>query len=683
MKRLLYILLVLNASLGYGQTEPAKLRDQLKNASLAKRAEIYIELGKYYRDNNPDSSRFYAGELLKIAKKNLSWQGEAYSIYSAVNRNQGKIQDALREAKQAVEAFRSANDSAGLSAAYSNLGTCYYFASDFKQSLEYQFKALPIKEALGQKKGVASILLNIGNVYLQQQNFDKAKEIYNKALVIFEEIGMLQGISTIRNNLGIIAETTGKYEEALTQYLMGKAIEEQSGDLFGLSGSYYNIAEVYFKTNRYSLAKENYRLAYETANKVDNIKITANALSQIALIELQEGNLASADFNSRKAYNMAQNNGFGIAAIPVIRSRMRVLAAKKNYAEAYRLSQQLAETEESKNAQEREQELRDIQASYQVDLDKQKLQLMQKDRDLQDISLRRQKLLNKVYTGAIAVALLLLFFIVNRYFLILKNEKALQKMNISLEEKVHDRTRALQDALEKAKTSDRLKTFFLSNLNQELKMPINGIIGTARYLKDHLSESEKQQMAENLLNSSQRLSETLSDIIEISQIESVGENYASDSVNILPVIDEKVNALRSQVVKKGLDLHFQSFSEVLPVRADPKLVGRILDKLLHNAIKFTETGEIRVDVVRHTLYDKAYAEISVTDTGIGIAPEELEQIFEAFKKGEEVLYRGYDGLGIGLTLARKYAQLMSGELSAESALGKGSTFTLRIPLQEV
>ncbi len=464
---------------------------------------------------------------------------------------------------------------------------------------------------------------------------------------------------------------------------MGKAIEEQSGDLFGLSGSYYNIAEVYFKTNRYSLAKENYRLAYETAKKVENIKSAANALSQIALIELQEGNLASADVNSQEAYNMAEKNGFGIAAIPAIRSRMRVLAAIKNYAEAYRLSQQLAETEESKNAQEREQELRDIQASYQADLDKQKLQLMQKDRDLQDISLRRQKLLNKVYTGAIAVALLLLFFIVNRYFLILKNEKALQKMNISLEEKVHDRTRALQDALEKAKTSDRLKTFFLSNLNQELKMPINGIIGTARYLKDHLNESEKQQMAENLLNSSQRLSETLSDIIEISQIETIGDNYAAETVNILPVLEEKVNAHRPFAERKGLQVHFRSLNDVLPIRADPKLVGRILDKLLHNAIKFTEFGEVRLEVARHTLNEKIFVEISVTDTGIGISEEELENIFEAFKKGEEVLYRGYDGLGIGLTLARKYAQLINGELLAESVSGKGSTFSLRIPLQEV
>lgn len=683
MKRLLYFFLALNASIGYGQTEPAKLRDQLKNASLAKRAEIYIELGKYYRDNNPDSSRFYAGEILKIAKNNLSWQGEAHSIYSAVYRNQGKIQEALLEAKQAVEAFRAANDSAGLSAAYSNLGTCYYFASDFKLSLEYQFKALPIKEALGQKKGVASILLNIGNVYLQQQNFDKAREIYNKALAIFEEIGMLQGISTIRNNLGIIAETTGKYEEALNQYLMGKAIEEQSGDIFGLSGSYYNIAEVYFKTNRYSLAKENYRLAYETAKKVDNINFSSSALSNIALIELQEGNIASADFNSQKAYQMAEKNGFGIASIPAIRSRMRVLAAKKNYAEAYRLSQQLAETEESKNAQEREQELRDIQASYQVDLDKQKLQLMQKDRDLQDISLRRQKLLNKVYTGAIAVALLLLFFIVNRYFLILKNEKALQKMNISLEEKVHDRTRALQDALEKAKTSDRLKTFFLSNLNQELKMPINGIIGTARFLKDHLNESEKQQMAENLLNSSQRLSATLSDIIEISQLESIGDHEATEAVNILPVIHEKVNAHQGNATRKGLHLHVQNSIDELLLRAAPHLIGRILDKLLHNAIKFTESGEISLAVVRKTLNDKIFAEIQIRDTGIGISAEELEHIFEAFKKGEEVLYRGYDGLGIGLTLARKYAQLINGELLVESRPGEGSKFTLRIPLHEV
>jgi len=404
-------------------------------------------------------------------------------------------------------------------------------------------------------------------------------------------------------------------------------------------------------------------------------------LAKISSFAIDNGQDKEALAMSAEAVEIARTTNFDVLLVDVLPTRIGVLAQLHYYEQAYLLSQELLEINKRIADDSKSKALTEAQAAYGAERKNQEILLLQKDKSLQTVVLKRQKLTEKVYIGAIFVFIVLLFFIINRYQLIRKNEMLLQKINTSLENKVHERTKALQDALERAEKADKLKTFFLSNLNQELRTPMNGIIGMTAYLQENMVDADKKLLAQSLLDNSKRLSETLSAVIELSGFEASGEALQWQPTDLMPVAKDAIERHKNEAQLKGLQLELVYFAEEVVIPADAKILSRILDSLLHNAIKFTEQGSIIIEISRQQQGNMGYIDVRVRDTGLGIAKENLEHIFEVFRKGDEVLYRGYEGLGIGLTLARKYTQLLDGQLSVDSEPGRGTQFTIRLHQQ--
>lgn len=654
------------------------LSTALATAKGQKRFEIYAQLGKSYRESQPDSAVYFGKLLIKEAKNDPLYLAEGHSLTGVAYRVQGNHKGSVQELHKAIKIYEKLEDTAALSAALSNLGTAYFFTNDLKTSLKYQIKALRLKEKLGQKNGIASVLLNIGNIYIQQEDFALAREHYQRALQLFTETNNLQGISYSLNNLGVIDENLGNYESALTDYLEALKIDEMLNDRYAVASSYHNIAEIYYKTGKKALAKDFYLKTLAMAKKIGDLTRVTTSLAILAEFEREQGHLPEALKLSEEALINARNIKFPTLKLEALRSHIRSLAMARRYEEAYLLTEELMEVKEIIAKEDKNKELKDAQALYESDRKNQKIELLQKDKALQAALIKRQKFNQKVYIGAILVVLVLLFFIINRYKLIQKNESLLQRLNSSLENKVHERTKDLQSALERAEKADKLKTFFLSNINQELRTPMNGIIGMANYLEENLSDPEKKQLAKNLLQNSKRLSDTLTAVIELSALEASGEMIAWEQVDLIALARETLTHQQEMAKNKGLSIKMVHYADELFVQADRKVLGRILDNLLHNAIKFTETGEVQLEINRQMHENERYIEVRIRDTGLGIAKENLENIFEAFRKGDDVLYRGYEGLGIGLTLARKYTQLLDGQLSVDSEPGRGTQFTIRL-----
>jgi signal transduction histidine kinase/tetratricopeptide (TPR) repeat protein len=660
------------------QSSVDSLRAALAKAKGQKRFEIYAQLGKSYRESHPDSSVYFGKLLLKEAKNDPVYLAEGHSLVGVAYRIQGNHRGSVIELQKAINIYLKLADTAALSAAYSNLGTAYFFSNDLKTSLKYQIKALRLKEKLGQKNGIASVLLNIGNIYIQQEDFVLAREHYQRAFQLFTETNNLQGISYSLNNLGVIDEHLGNYESALTDYLEALKIDELLDDRYAMASSYHNIAEIYYKTGKKALAKDFYSKTLSLAKSVGDLTRVTTSLAILAEFEREKGHLNEALSLSQEALDNARTIKFPTLIMEALRSHIRSLAMAKRYEEAYLLSEELMEIKDIIAKEDKNKELKEAQSAYASDRKNQKIELLQKDKALQAALIKRQKFNQKVYIGAILVVLVLLFFIINRYKLIQKNESLLQRLNSSLENKVHERTKDLQFALERAEKADKLKTFFLSNINQELRTPMNGIIGMANYLEDNLSDPETKQLAKNLLQNSKRLSDTLTAVIELSALEASGEMIHWETIDLIALVRETMTHQQEMAENKGLKLKMVHYADQLFVQADRKILGRILDHLLHNAIKFTETGEVQLEINRQIDEKQRFIEVRIRDTGLGIAKENLDNIFEAFRKGDDILYRGYEGLGIGLTLARKYTQLLDGQLSVDSEPGRGTQFTIRL-----
>ena len=248
---------------------------------------------------------------------------------------------------------------------------------------------------------------------------------------------------------------------------------------------------------------------------------------------------------------------------------------------------------------------------------------------------------------------------------------------------IKKREAILENARRKAEESDRLKSVFMANISHEIRTPMNGILGFADLLqRDDLSFEKCQQYAKIISGCGNNLMQLLNDILDISKIEAGEVELKNDDFCVNKVIEELYDVYEPQCKMDGKNLSLQMHKSLRDdeavIYSDKRYLNQIFTNLLENALKFTGKGEILFgyNAKRNGI------EFFVKDSGEGIKPELLDKIFEPFRQGEEVLARKHHGTGLGLTIAKNYAELLGGYMWTESELGKGSTFYFTLPYSE-
>ena len=257
----------------------------------------------------------------------------------------------------------------------------------------------------------------------------------------------------------------------------------------------------------------------------------------------------------------------------------------------------------------------------------------------------------------------------------------LKESYAGLEQKVEERTREVEEKSRQLELASQHKSQFLSSMSHELRTPLNAIIGLTEMMVTNAARFGTEKAAEPLRRvhrAGSHLLGLINQVLDLSKIEAGKLELSPDWVNLTPLINEVVDTARPLAEQNNNRLVVKCQENLGSLTVDPMRLRQILLNLLSNACKFTKQGEVTL-LARKLVNEGHWIEFAVTDTGIGMTPEQQAKLFEEFTQADSSTARQYGGTGLGLAITRKLARMMGGDVTLTSEAGKGSTFTVRLP----
>ncbi|MBI3159919.1 MAG: response regulator [Chloroflexi bacterium] len=265
----------------------------------------------------------------------------------------------------------------------------------------------------------------------------------------------------------------------------------------------------------------------------------------------------------------------------------------------------------------------------------------------------------------------------------------LHRLYTGLEERVRERTAELEVALsdlavarDQALDASRAKSTFLANMSHELRTPLNAIIGYSEMLLEDSQVSGYKEMESDLdriLVSSRHLLQLINDVLDLSKIEAGKMDIFLESFDLRTVVSDTADTVQTLMAKNENDFRINMAGQLGEMLSDATKVRQILLNLLSNSAKFTQNGQIHLDVRRDKVDERDWLTFRVKDTGIGMTPDQLSNLFQAFQQGDSSTTRHYGGTGLGLAICRHYCRMLGGDILVESEKGVGSVFTVKLP----
>lgn len=249
---------------------------------------------------------------------------------------------------------------------------------------------------------------------------------------------------------------------------------------------------------------------------------------------------------------------------------------------------------------------------------------------------------------------------------------------------LEETNRKLRQKTRESEELAKAKSDFLAVMSHEIRTPINAIVGFSQLLDHNDSEEEQTHCVQRIIENSERLLILIENILDFTRIQGGRIKIAEEEFNIALELDSICDNFRARMDQSGLKLNLQMSPEVDTLLiGDPDRIRQIISNLVENALKFTLSGEIKIQArILPEIKNRYRLEVAVSDTGVGIPQQKIKSIFLPFEQADHGLKRKFEGSGLGLAICKRLADLMGGSLAVQSTVGKGSKFTLSISLKQ-
>lgn len=704
----------LNASL-------TKLNEALGNATQANNTEeignIYNLIGSIYaRMGKQMEALENYNQSLNYRKDNqlLASYASTLENISRIQRDLGQYDNALYNLNLTLDIRKELNDAQRLASAYNEMGNLFAQQGKLADALKYYLNSLKIRQEANLQTDISRSLINIGITYRQLRSHQNALKYFTQALDVISDISDPIGKSWVYIHLGNTYRDIGNLEYAIANYTKAVELRKGSSDQQLLAQSIRSLAVAYGENNEFKRAHQLFEQALNIAQNQNYERIIADLYNELGNLSLHEDKLQIAlkHFNNASAIYAKhfdlERRGLCVRKIGEIHTKLGnktealenldlalSLAHRTNNFKLKELTLLALHDYHKTNGQFEKAldyyikhiEIRDSltavtqqesiwQASLDLELNKKveeiktiegEVETLRAEAQLKSIQLEQQRLIRNLLIIISAFVLIIAIGSVYGYVIIRKKNDRLNITNENLAQSETELKKTVQ-------TKDKL----FSIIAHDLRSPFTALVGLTGVLAAQASTMSSNEVKEygTIINeSSQKLLDLIDNLLHWSRSQTGKLKLIPKEIDLSVLVDDVVSILALQASAKGIEIE-NRIPKNTKVLADSETTATVVRNIISNAIKFTKQhGQIAVE----TSSDDGLVEISITDNGIGISPENLSKLFKIEQSFSTKGTEQEAGTGLGLVVCKEFVEKNNGSIDAVSKVGAGTTFIIRLP----
>lgn len=669
MKKLLLIFALISVVFTASSQAPIdSLLRICEKASEKQKPEYYLEISFNTRTDSAKSNAF-ARKAYQLAVKNNQIPEQAKAFYYTGETSYYSLDypRSIPRYEKAIPLFKELKDTLNVFNCYNSIGLCYYYMNQGEKAIAQFIEALKLCDH--DLENGADAISNIGMVHEKMQNYQDAISNYRRALKINISINDSASIGVGYNGLGEVFSTMNRTDSAIVNYTKALHIYKKLKNRGRQAIELNNLACVY-KNYPDSLNKalDYFNIAWKGFQESGWQLYEVDIKSGIGSVYLKQAKYKEAIKMFEESLQLTDKYLRGLFLKKLNYEGLSEAYQKMgDYKTALKYNILYAQYSDSLVQKEKYEQLMNLEKQYETQKKENEILQLHAKQDLTNIQLHKNKQLKLLGFISVFLLLLLIVFVLFKYF-----DKI--KLNLVLEEK----NRQIEQSEQELRLLNAAKNKFFSIIAHDLKNPFHTVMGYSYLLnKDYerFTEDERRKFAGDIHHSTNNIFRLLQNLLEWTKSQTGRLTFTPIEIEFKRILDNSLSVLYAVAEQKKIQLTF-SCTDGLMVFADPLMIETVLRNLINNAIKFTpENGFIEI-VTEQTDHKVT---ISVKDTGVGISEEDVSNLFRIDSKVKRKGTNDEDGSGLGLILCKEFIAKNNGTIWVESIPGNGSSFKFTIP----